>query len=434
MCDWKQPTRAWAAALAVAATFAFSIARALHMGPIFQQSDVGYYLQMARGDIHSEMQPFASRQLGPAVVRLLAWILHWPVERAFILQGAISLLVTLGVVYFLITRSGAPRWILVAIAIVPFWPQLFVGLALPDLWYAALLAVFLLLVAQRRYLPAACMMFPLMVSRESTLLTVFCFLVTGWKPLRWPGRLLTLAAGYAGSLLVKLLTAQNPGNLEHLPPSLYMLAKVPWNFMLNVLGVVPWSNVNMLECGVPAWQHSLHLGPVSAVGVCGVSSLMPLECLLALLNTFGLLPLLVVFLWRRRKKSSERTVLLQFCLLYGTISFLLAPVIGVWFSRLFGYSWPLFALALPLLFNDLSAKPLKARATATAFLFLLLHLVDCFLLSYLPYGAYPPALTGICFVLALYLAGFAVLRWGWGRPEDSFNTTPPEPLREAPAW
>jgi hypothetical protein len=433
MCDWKNPARAWETILAVTATSALTIARALHMGPIFQQSDVAYYLQMARGDIHSEMQPFASRQLGPAVVRLLAWILHWPVERAFILQGVVSLLFILSVVYFLITRSGAPRWVLVAIAIVPFWPQLFIGLALPDLWYSALLAVFLLLVAQRRYLAAACMMFPLMVSRESTLLTVLCFLIAGWKPLRWPGRLLTLAAGCSGSLLVKHLTAQNPGNLEHLPSSLYMLAKVPWNFMLNILGVVPWSNVNTLECGVPAWQHSLQLGPVRAVGVCGVSSLMPLECLLALLTTFGLLPLLVVFVWRRRKKSGERSVLLQFCLLYGVISFLLAPVIGVWFSRLFGYSWPLFALALPLLFNELSTKPLKARAAATALLFLLLHLAECLLLSCLPNEAYPPALTGVALGLGLYLAGFAVLRWGWGPPQRSLNPAPPKHPGDAPA-
>lgn len=415
---WNKASRRNAVLLAVAVTAAYAIACARFFGVIFEMSDVGWYLRMATGDIHSARQPFASRQLGPAVVHLFTWLLHWPVQQAFVLEGVLALLVTLAVVFALMMRSAAPRWMLLAVAAVPFWPQLFVGLALPDLWYAALLAIFLLLLSRRKFLAAACMIFPLMISRESTSLTLLCLLVAGWRPLRWRGRLLALGAGLAGSLLIGRVTAHNPGNADRLPESVYMVAKVPWNLMRNVLGISPWSDVNGSLCRVPVWQHNFHVGSLHAVGVCGFSLDQPRDSLGAALTTFGLLPMLAVFLWKRSRGAGIRTpgndggedisVLVRFCLLYGGVSLVLAPMLGAWAPRLFGYAWPLSLVAAPLLFHGLSER-LAARKTA-ALVFLGLHLTICVL------GFQNVSYLGAGLDLALYVAGFAVLRWWFGPP------------------
>ena len=430
---WNKPARRGAVVLAIVVTAAYAIVGARYFGSIFSMSDVGWYLRMAAGDSHSVMQPFASRQLGPAVVRVLARLLHWPVQSAFLLQGVVSLIVVLATVYALIVRSAAPRWVLVAVALVPFWPQLFVGLVLPDLWYAAMVSIFLLLLWRKHFLIAACMMFPLMVSRESTSLLLVCLLIAGWRPLRWPGRLLALGTALAGTLLVQHLTAHNPGNFERLPESVYILSKVPWNFLRNILGIVPWSNVNTFMCPVPIWQHSLHLGSIHAVGVCGFSISQPAAVLDAALTTFGLLPLLGAFLWWRTRSHKGRSVFLRFCLLYGGISLLLAPMLGAWASRLFGYGWPFCLIAVPLLFNDLGelyGEALASKRAVAGLGFLGLHLVACRL------DFENLDLPMIAFILGLYLAGFGLLRWWLGPPVrdvgNRFQSNPRNPQNDPP--
>lgn len=68
------------------------------------------------------------------------------------------------------------------------------------------------------------------------------------------------------------------------------------------------------------------------------------------LATFGLFPLLLVYIWRHdRLCFNGRNILARFCLLYGTLSFLLAPMLGASVPRLFSYSWPLFLVLVPIL-------------------------------------------------------------------------------------
>ncbi len=378
---------------------------------VYVAGDARFYLGIATGDHSQVMQPFASRQLGALVVTALMNLLHCTVERGFVLEGTASIVVMLVAVYYLALKTSAPRWLLFAIAFVPFWSLLLQDLVLPDLWYSALLAVMLLVLDGEHILAAAMMMFPLMLSRESTSLTLVCFLIATWKHSRWTDKIVAVISAFAGSVVVNHLAARAQPNSERLPESIYMLAKVPWNFMNNVLGLVPWSNVNPQFCAVPRWMFPLHLGPVHAIGVCGFSVTGWISISEAVLSAFGLLPLLVGFLWWRTRGFGKSTVLLRFTLLYGAASILLSPVLGTWFNRLIGYAWPIFFVALPLLFNRFPQCPRKPSRDLAALGFMGAHLI-VFLEAYRW-----PWLTQLAGNCVLWTIGYFLLRY-WLAPED----------------
>jgi len=363
-----------------------------HLESVYVAGDARFYLGIATGDYSQVMQPFASRQLGALLVTGLMHLLHCTVERAFVFEGTASIVVMLVAVYYLVLKTAAPRWLLFAIAFVPFWSFLLQDLVLPDLWYSALLAVMLLMLDGEHLLAAAMMMFPLMLSRESTSLTLVCFLIAAWTQLRWRDRAVAVISAVAGSVLVEHLAARAQPNSEQLPESIYMLAKVPWNFMNNILGLAPWSNVNAQFCSVPRWTFPLHLGRVHAIGVCGFSPTGWNFVSEAALSEFGLLPLLVG-------------------LLYGAASIVLAPVLGTWFTRLIGYAWPIFFVALPFLFDKISQKARKPRQDIAALGFLGAHLL-VFLEAY-----NWPWLTQLALNLILWTIGFFLLRY-WLAEED----------------
>jgi hypothetical protein len=93
------------------------------------------------------------------------------------------------------------------------------------------------------------------------------------------------------------------------------------------------------------------------------------------LSEFGLLPLLLGFLWWRGRKLGTSSVLLRFTLVYGAASLLLAPALGTWFARLVGYAWPIFFVALPLLFDRVPHKATTLGRECAGLGFFAAHMV-----------------------------------------------------------
>jgi len=352
-------------------------------------SDIWSYLAIAKGQTAEVVQPFVSRQLGPLIVRGLDALLHINAHLGFEIEGAISLLVLVGVIFALAAKSRAPWWMLVAITVAPMLPDTALGLVLPDLFYSALLAILLVLLEREWWMAAALWMLPLMVARESTSLTLLCLLVAAWRPLRLRGCLLAVASAAGGAAIVHHLTRLSPGNPQHLPASVYILLKIPWNTTQNLFGVQLWNNINV-GCGPPVWQHAVKLGAIHSVGFCGVNPAYPRGTAMALLTEFGLLPLLTGFiLWERRKLKNLRAIhiaapnpvprtagyrtMLRFATLYGALCFLLGPLLGTGVSRLMGYGWPLFFVVLPVWLGE-SSWVRSRRAAWAVPLFLALHL------------------------------------------------------------
>jgi hypothetical protein len=419
MRAWSRPTQLWVAAVCVALCAAYAIPMAFRVYPVFQIADAPYYLMIAHGDQAHVMKPFAARQLGALVAAGIARLLHAGVERGFLVEGVLSFLFTLAGVYWLMVRTAAPRWMLAAMILLPVWIDTFNHLALPDVWDAALLLLFLLLLERRWWLAAGLMMLPLMVTRESTWLVLVCLLAVAGRRMGWARIAAAVSAAVAGAMIVGRLSRHSLDNEEHLPQAVYMLAKGPWNLLHNVFGLAPWSNVNRDLCAVPMWQAQVHLGRVQALGICSYSAVPQLQVVDGALTLFGLLPLLLAMLWWKHRRFAGRSVMLRFVLLYGAASYLLAPVLGTDYRHLAGYSWPLFVVALPELFNEFAPRgefeprswSLPGEAAGLAFC--ALHLVTVLL------G--PPSSLGedVALKALLWVAGWAALRlWmaGWRQP------------------
>ncbi len=397
---------AWA--LFVGCTALVAVIGGTAFGKIFNLPDVKFYLQIAAGDTAHVLQPFASRQLGPLVCRALTSLLPVSVDSAFLVEGMTSLLVLVGGVGFLLMRAGASQRIFLAIGGLAFWAALFNGLALPDLWYAALLSIFLLLLYRKHFLAAACMLFPLFLSRESTILVLVCFLIAGWRLMRKVDCAAAVIASIAGVLTIKMLTAGSMANQEQMSPLLYMAGKVPWNLAKNVLGLPLWNPHNTGGCTTPQWQVPFHFAGLHALGVCDFEPNLPAWTLRLALSSFGLMPLLVIFLCSKAPRSLWTSdLLLRFCILYGALSFVLAPGLGSSVPRLFNYAWPLFIVAVPMV----ASRHLRL-ADKFAWPLVALHLVVAWsaaLNSFNPMSL-PVELATVLALASAYVAGWLLLR------------------------
>jgi hypothetical protein len=361
--NWTSAQRRRAAIICSIVSVVVAAITVPRLGDIFEHTDSGHYLLLAAGQ--PAMLPFASRQLGPLLVRGMVHAFGISIHSGFLIEGTVAMLVLFATVLWYLLRSGAPRFMIAATIGLFFWSCQYSDLVLPDLLYGALICIFLILLDRQRFLLAALMMLPLAVARESTLLTVVCLLIAGWRRLRLGEAAVALASMVAGLLIVKRLTANALPNHEHISPILYLFAKMPWTLLKNFLGIYPWSNVYP-ECAGPRWQLAIHLGPVHAIGVCGFEPRPPLSLLFYALASFGLFPLLFLAVRRFRKPLAPATasprakIFLRFCVIYGVISFALAGLLGELFQRLFAYSWPLFLIALPILLvrrNRFSGDP-----------------------------------------------------------------------------
>lgn len=319
----------------------------------YQRIDSAWYTLIAQGRTAEVMQPFSARQLAPLLARGLAAITHASLAHGFLAVGFLSLVVLALIVGWLLCSGGATWPAFAGVALLNFWPAVFGSFMLPDTLSAALLAVILLALWKRHFLLAAALLLPMFLARESTILVLLCLLIAGWRRLRWRDIALAVASSAAGMAIVHLLSSHGRVNREQLSPLLYMAGKVPWNFASNVLAIGPWMPSQTTFCQVPRQIFTLplglHVGGSTLVGLCGWDPKLQMHAVLGVLCSFGLLPLLTVYLLRtRRRQIFAGDLFTRFCVLYGAVSFVIAPALGHSTERLFLYGWPIFLLATPI--------------------------------------------------------------------------------------
>lgn len=126
------------------------------------------------------------------------------------------------------------------------------------------------------------------------------------------------------------------------------------------------------------------------------------------MTTFGLLPLLFAYLVsRHRNVLWPNDVMLRFCVAYGLVSFVIAPELGASVPRLFAYAWPLFVVAVPILFSRLFSLP---RGPLVALLSIHVAIAWTPVAYRYQIISTGPALIVLLLVLAGYLSGWMLLR------------------------
>jgi hypothetical protein len=344
-----------------------------------------YYYALAQKGPQQIEKPYAGRFLHPLLARGIVDITDLDLHKSFYFLGLLSLLtLTIAVTWILKKLTHLPLLIL-PLLLSPASSQFISSFYHHDLFYAALLALlFLTLWQEKTWLPIFVILVALFLTRESTLLLSLCLIAVAWIKSKRKFIIPVAAASLLGLAVTSYVTRSSPANVHQMDNLVYLALKIPFNFFQNVFGVKIWLNTfvkvepPLFTVELPKW---LHLGSVSAVGLCPWLPIFPLTTLFLFLTSFGVAPLL---LWDslskfRRRIFAEMPPWLLLLVTYGLISFLITPLLGSSLSRYIGYGWPAFWLAVPALVAKYYLLPKN-----TMLRLILLHI----LASWIPFAIY----------------------------------------------
>ena len=338
----------------------------------YMYADSDKYIAIAKGRIAEVASPYSRRVLYPLLAANFARIFHMPIGASF---AEINLLAFIFMAYCLaalLQQLGVKAWYVVLVLLTPLPLESLQRAYLPDLFHMALSSLFFYLVACGRDKLAVITLMLCFLARENTIL--IC-LIVGFVAWRYNRKLLALGAVMV--LLVGLacdarFVHLGEPNRHHLPEFIYMAFFVPCSFLGNVLGVVIWTNSTPDEGGpwLLHWQipHALQFGADHDVYI-AYEWMRAFQTGISLTTLFGCGPVFLWYLWKKFPFKLHWNIILQITFVYGLLAFLSGTSLGrTGTSRLIGYAWPLFWIALPCLV--LQAK-IKLRVVEAWFLIIL---------------------------------------------------------------
>ena len=372
--------------------------------------DSDSYQKLMLNQWSSVHQPFSSRFLHAELIWLITRTLHVSMTHAVIGAAWASLLLTVLGVSWILSRLDAPAWFVVPVTVGCAFMQTFRLAYMPDLFYTLLLVgLFMLLICEQMLLAAA-MLFLLFCARESTLVlgVTLIALSTRWfsPTARRSHASHTIAFAVAtvlGYCFNRYVTSNSAGNMHEMSGILYIVGKVPFNFLKNVLGIAPWTNTLVATEGDnPLYRHAVphwaHLGAIHQVGIAELSGRYPLRWLANTFCTFGIFFAVIFRQWaaytlRARQPAGGRFNRLRsisigfkdflvneplysrIALVYGLVSLLIVPLLGTAVHRYIYYAWPAFWITGVRLLQVHYLNTGEAKSTAAKLMLLALHLI-----------------------------------------------------------
>ena len=318
------------------------------------------YFHMAIGQYAQVASPFSKRALYPWLAATLAKTGHLKITTAFLTLNFIAFaLLAWCISAILETMIGAP-WGAFLLLLTPLsLVSLEMGY-LPDLFHAALTALFFLLLLKEKRWAALAVLLVSFATRESTLLLCLALAAITYRRnerVLFIGCLVVLVLG---TIITSAFAKLGAPNLHHMPDPLYLALKVPFNFCLNFLGFTVWTDINNMGQPFVKWQVPAFLHRFTTDREIGLDWdwRYPSRTVIVYLTIFGTAPLLLARFRKHWRILLEAPLTVRLACFYGVVSFVIGPVLGSWIERLISYGWPAFWIALPWLIHKYFA-PLK---------------------------------------------------------------------------
>lgn len=324
--------------------------------------DSEWYIELATGNYHSVVKPFINRIIYPFLARLVVLLTGVNVKNAFLALNIVSLLIFLAVLFNIIKPFIANNKVFVPIIFTPVLFALYQNYCLPELFYAALVGVFFLLLRQGQFWVSLALLFLLFMTRENTLVLSLCVIIICFYKRQKQYAVAVALVSFAAMVAISFVSHYGQSNIHRLPEIIYLALKIPINLISNFTGVIiwtntlplneisshPWINNPLIKVALPKW---LCFGGVTDVGIYGFDIFRPMNTFLVLLTSFGIGPVLLISAIRKNYQGivNESPAWLLIAMSYGLFSYLIGTSIGADVTRLVAYGWPAFWLVTPVL-------------------------------------------------------------------------------------
>ncbi len=245
-------------------------------------ADSASYISMAQG--LPALMPWAARILLPDIVAFLSMTLGVGMDHAFEVMTCLAFIVWISTV----AEEWRPSAWLPLFLVTPLVVASLQAVYITDMFHMGLTALFFLLLRRNIFLAAGFMVI-LVLCRESSMFLAFVsagFLL--WNR-NWLGAVAMLAGYFVGSAIVHHATA-GVQNVHHMPELMYLVTKIPANFLRDWVGVLLWTN-GYAWCDQPVFSvvlpGGMHLGAITQIGFCAPSIAAPLSTASAYVTIFG---------------------------------------------------------------------------------------------------------------------------------------------------
>ncbi len=315
-------------------------------------ADSASYISMAQG--LPALMPWAARILLPDIVAFLSMTLGVGMDHAFEVMTCLAFIVWISTV----AEEWRPSAWLPLFLVTPLVVASLQAVYITDMFHMGLTALFFLLLRRNIFLAAGFMVI-LVLCRESSMFLAFVsagFLL--WNR-NWLGAVAMLAGYFVGSAIVHHATA-GVQNVHHMPELMYLVTKIPANFLRDWVGVLLWTN-GYAWCDQPVFSvvlpGGMHLGAITQIGFCAPSIAAPLSTASAYVTIFGVLPAVLIAVLKTQgvPAGKWREEWWATAFVYGVVMVVLGPLAGAPVDREIGFGWPLLFIALPAICTRMMA-------------------------------------------------------------------------------
>jgi hypothetical protein len=265
--------------------------------------DAHHYIRIAEKGPADVPRPHATRIILPYLVKLFNPIL--PTHQAFLFIAVCSLLCLIICVKHILSIYNIPKLVIIIILINPLLVYYFRQYYVPDLFYMAILSIYLVLIFYNKQLMGSAVLFILFMSRETTIFLSITVLVISLIYNRRNQLIFTSIATALGLSGFMLLGKISGSNIWGLSERLYILFKIPYATLHNLAGINLVTNVVMF-CE-PVWRIDLpqliQLGGIKTVGICRWEPEQILSTVSLILIEFGIGPTILLAYFKNFRSS-----------------------------------------------------------------------------------------------------------------------------------